>query len=377
MKRCPTCKRTFDDTLTYCLIDGSILDAPFDPNTTLTIPEPRQTEPPPTEVMWPVEGKEIPRTVASPAPRVPLPDEQKPTEFGKAQSDSSLPDSISLSKLGLAPTAGESSRRRGKLWLGIGVVIAFIVGLLIAVSTGLFSGGKRTANEPRVGTPLRNQMGMEFVYVPAGIFMMGSENGYDDEKPVHQVTIHNGFYMGKYEVTQAQWQKVMGNNPSYFKNCDQCPVENVSWNDAQEFIKKLNAQNDGYTYRLPSEAEWEYACRAGTTGDYAGDVDAMAWYEKNSDKKTHPVGQKQPNPWGLYDMHGNVWEWCEDLYHDSYNGAPMDGSAWESGGEQYRVLHGGSWYDLDIGLRPANRLRNDPGIRNYYLGLRVVAVSHS
>src|SRR5205085_9149218 len=120
-------------------------------------------------------------------------------------------------------------------------------------------------------------------------FMMGSETGDADEKPVHQVTIREGFYMGKYEVTQAQWKQVMGNNPSYFNNCDQCPVEMVSWNDAQEFIKKLNAMNDGYVYRLPSEAEWEYAARAGTTGDYAGDLDAMAWYLNNSGNKTHPV----------------------------------------------------------------------------------------
>ena len=133
--------------------------------------------------------------------------------------------------------------------------------------------------------------------------------------------------MGRYEVTQAQWQAVMGNNPSNFKGCDQCPVETVSWDDAQEFIRKLNAQNDGYKYRLPSEAEWEYACRAGTTGDYAGNLDEMAWYGKNSGGKTHSVGQKQANGLGLYDMHGNVWEWVEDRYHHNYNRAPTDGSA--------------------------------------------------
>ena len=145
---------------------------------------------------------------------------------------------------------------------------------------------------------------MEFASVPAGSFKMGLDS-YSDESPVHQVTFASGFYMGRYEVTQAQWQKVMGNNPSSDKSCgENCPVEKVSWDDAQEFIKKLNAMNDGYTYRLPSEAEWEYACRAGTTGDDAGDLDSMAWYGKNSDDKMHPVGQKQPNAWGLYDMHG-------------------------------------------------------------------------
>jgi formylglycine-generating enzyme required for sulfatase activity len=122
---------------------------------------------------------------------------------------------------------------------------------------------------------VKNSIGMEFVWVPPGSFMMGSERE-DDEKPVHRVTINQGFYMGKYEVMQAQWQKVMGNNPSKFKGCDNCPVENVSWDDAQKFINGLNAQDDGYIYRLPSEAEWEYACRAGTAGDYAGDLDAMA-----------------------------------------------------------------------------------------------------
>src|SRR5205085_11681819 len=126
---------------------------------------------------------------------------------------------------------------------------------------------------------MQSRAGVEFVWIPAGSFMMGSENGGSDEKPVHRVMISEGFYMGKYEVTQAQWQAVMGNNPSRFKG-DNLPVETVSWDDAVSFIAKLNAQNDGYTYRLPTEAEWEYAARAGTTGDYAGDLDAMAWYGK-------------------------------------------------------------------------------------------------
>jgi formylglycine-generating enzyme required for sulfatase activity len=189
---------------------------------------------------------------------------------------------------------------------------------------------------------------IELVRIPPGSFMMGSTNGQADEKPVHQVTINYSFYMGKYEVTQAQWQSVMGNNPSNFKDCGgNCPVEQVSWDDAQSFIQRLNGMNDGYTYRLPTEAEWEYACRAGTTGDYAGNLSDMAWYSENSGSKTHTVGGKQPNAWGLADMHGNVWEWCQDWYHETYHGAPTDGSAWLSGGEQkYRVLRGGSWsYD--------------------------------
>lgn len=169
----------------------------------------------------------------------------------------------------------------------------------------------------------------------------------------------------------------MGNNPSNFKDCGgKCPVENVSWNDAQDFINKLNETNDGFRYRLPGEAEWEYACRAGTTGDhYSADVDDIAWYDENSGKKTHSVGGKQPNAFGLYDMSGNVWEWCRDWYHDTYNGAPNDGSAWLSGGEQkYRVLRGGSW-DFDAtNSRSANRLNVTPDYDFSLIGFRVVAV---
>jgi formylglycine-generating enzyme required for sulfatase activity len=250
------------------------------------------------------------------------------------------------------------------------VALATVVMLLPTIAYG-----------QRAGTVVRNRIGMEFVYVPAGSFMMGSLNGFpvEFEKPVHQVTIREGFYMGKYEVTQAQWRRVMGNNPSKHKGCDQCPVEYVSWYDAQEFIKKLNAQNDGYTYKLPSEAEWEYACRAGTTGDYAGDLDSMAWYGQNSGNQTHPVGQKQPNAFGLYDMYGNVWEWCEDVFHDSYNDAPTDGSAWLSGGEQQsRVLRGSSYFNPPTNiLRSASRFRMDPDFRSNCgcLGFRLVAVA--
>lgn len=219
-----------------------------------------------------------------------------------------------------------------------------------------------------------NSIGIEFIWIPPGNFMMGSNDGDSDEKPVHQVIFNQGFYMGKYEVTQTQWQAVMGNNPSYFKG-DNLPVEQVSWDDAVSFIAKLNERNDGYTYRLPSEAEWEYAARAGTTGNYAGDLDAMAWYEKNAGSKTHPVGSKQPNVFGLYDMYGNVWEWVQDWYHDSYAGAPIDGSAWLSIGEyKYRVLRGGSWNVITSNLRSAYRLITTRDYRDDLIGFRVVAV---
>src|SRR5262245_779148 len=153
-----------------------------------------------------------------------------------------------------------------------------------------------------------NGVPLEMIFVPGGSFKMGSPKGVgrDSERPQHDVTVHD-FFIGKYQITQPQWQAVMGKNPSHFKGDPALPVENISWNEAKEFCEKL-ARMTGKAYRLPGEAEWEYACRAGTTREYAGDLDAMAWYDQNSSNKTHPVGQKQTNAFGLYDMHGNVWE---------------------------------------------------------------------
>jgi formylglycine-generating enzyme required for sulfatase activity len=221
---------------------------------------------------------------------------------------------------------------------------------------------------------IRNSIGMEFVWVSAGGFMMGSESGNPDERPVHQVTIGGGFFIGKHEVTQAQWQKVMGSNPSRFKG-DDLPVDSISWDDAVAFVARLNAQADRYTYRLPTESEWEYAARAGAPGDYAADLDASAWYEKNSSGKTHTVGGKLPNAFGLFDMQGNVWEWCQDWYHGTYTGAPADGSAWVSpGGQKERVLRGGSWYNNAADLRYASRISSTAGNRDFNNGLRVMAM---
>ncbi len=217
-----------------------------------------------------------------------------------------------------------------------------------------------------------NGVELAMILVPGGKFKMGSPEGEgnDNERPQHDATVPS-FYIGKYQVTQEQWQAVMGNNPSVFKG-DNLPVENVSWNDAREFCKKLS-QITGKEYRLPSEAEWEYACRAGTTGDYAGKLDEMAWYEDNSEKKTHPVGLKKPNAFGLYDMHGNVWEWCEDVWHKNYDGAPIDGSAWVSGGDSNRRrLRGGSWLNYGLNCRSAYRNNYHPDSRSINFGFRVV-----
>lgn len=211
----------------------------------------------------------------------------------------------------------------------------------------------------------RNSIGVEFVLIPAGKFEMGShadeKNWYKNEKPVHMVHIGKAFYLGKFLITQKQWLEVMGSNPSKFTGEDR-PVDRVSWNDAQEFIKKLNEKEGTDIYRLPSEAEWEYACRAGTDtkycfGDNEPELDEYCYYG-NSDIGSHPVGQKKPNPFGLYDMHGNLWEWVQDMYYDSYDDAPADGSARKTAvlpARVMRVLRGGSWQTSAAGCRSASR----------------------
>jgi formylglycine-generating enzyme required for sulfatase activity len=217
---------------------------------------------------------------------------------------------------------------------------------------------------------------MTFVKIPAGTFMMGSpdsEPGRNlDEGPQHQVTISKAFELQTTEVTQSQWQAVMGSNPSYFKGPD-LPVEQVSWDDAQAFIAKLNAKNDGYRYRLPTEAEWEYAARAGTTGPYAGDLGAMAWYAPNSGGTTHPVGTKTPNAWGLYDMHGNVMEWVQDWY-DGYSSSAVTDPVGPSSGSA-RVLRGGGWAYESQNCRSADRDSSSPDYRGGPLGLRLLRTS--
>jgi formylglycine-generating enzyme required for sulfatase activity len=236
-------------------------------------------------------------------------------------------------------------------------------------------------NAPALPTRHRVEDLIEFVNIPAGSFMMGSDNVFNDEKPVHRVNV-KAFRMSKYPITQKQYLAVMEDNPSRFKGDENCPVENVTWNMAVEFCQKLS-QSTGQAVRLPSEAEWEYACRAGSTGKYCfGDdeskLGSYAWYQENSERKTHPVGKKSSNPWGLHDMHGNVWEWCEDIYHENYQGAPSDGTAWINGGDRdVKVLRGGSWFNDAGYCRSVGRGRGNARYQLIDVGFRLLLASSS
>ncbi len=240
----------------------------------------------------------------------------------------------------------------------------------------------RPTLEKEIAVDLGRGIKLELVLVPAGEFLMGSPD-FDDEKPQHRVRITKPFYLGKYPVTQEQWQALMGANPSHFQG-PKNPVECVSWEDCQEFLKKVNAKTGtrGGNLVLPTEAQWEYACRAGITTKYCfGDDESMlgeyAWYEKNSAKKTHPVGQKKPNAWGLYDMYGNVWEWCQDWFDgDYYANSPSDDPAGPSRGSS-RVYRGGSWDYHAWRCRSANRDGYDPLFRIGILGFRLALVPSS
>jgi formylglycine-generating enzyme required for sulfatase activity len=222
---------------------------------------------------------------------------------------------------------------------------------------------------------------MELVLIRDGSFTMGSESqsALSDDKPAHTVTISKPFYQGKYEVTQEQSQAVMGNNPSDPSELKgpRLPVDSVSWNDCQEFIKKLQSKSPGLMFSLPTEAQWEYACRAGSKTDYSFGDDGSrlgdyAWYKENSLSITHMVGGKQPNAWGLYDIHGNVEEWCTDWYGEYSSGAQKDPAGPSSG--QLRVVRGGSCGIFDTFVRSASRLADSPDRRYYYYyGVRVAA----
>ena len=216
--------------------------------------------------------------------------------------------------------------------------------------------------------------GMEFAWVPAGEFVMGSASAeaYDNERPVTRVRISRGYWLGRHEVTQGQWEAVMGSNPSGFDECGpNCPVESVTWDDAQGFIRSLNGRAGGSRYRLPTEAEWEYAARAGTAGDrYSDNLDAIAWHDGNSGGRTHPVGRKAPNAWGLHDMLGNVYEWGQDWYGDYPGGSVTDPRGPGSGSA--RLTRGGGWIYDARRCRASARFVNAPGARYVNLGFRLL-----
>lgn len=211
----------------------------------------------------------------------------------------------------------------------------------------------------------------EMEVLPAGAFTMGAA-GRPAESPPHAVTLRS-FAIGRHEITQGEWKAVMGNNPSKFPACgENCPVENVSWHDAQEFVKRLSAMT-GKRYRLPSEAEWEYACRAGGQNDFCGGdgADEVAWHGDRTGGP-HPVERKRPNAWGLHDMSGNVWEWTQDCAHPNYEGAPADGRAWEEDtGCASRTLRGGSWLSGPQYSRATLRLRFKSSFKAADFGFRV------
>ncbi|MGO9113045.1 MAG: formylglycine-generating enzyme family protein [Thermoguttaceae bacterium] len=245
------------------------------------------------------------------------------------------------------------------------------------------AGSKAQSELKELAVDLGHGVKLEMVLIPAGEFMMGSPDSDKDslagEKPRHRVRITKPFYLGKYLATQEQWEAIMGNNPSSFRGA-KYPVESVSWDDCQQFLKRLNEKVGEGTFALPSEAQWEYACRAGSTtrydfGDDESGLGEYGWYGANSGGEMHPIGQKKPNAWVLYDMHGNVWEWCQDWCdRDYYANSPTDdptGPATGSG----RVGRGGSWIDPARFCRSAGRFNFDPGGGSNGLGLRVVRVA--
>jgi formylglycine-generating enzyme required for sulfatase activity/cytoskeletal protein CcmA (bactofilin family) len=238
---------------------------------------------------------------------------------------------------------------------------------------------------PEVENPatIRNSLGMTFQLIPAGTFVMGSpidELGRGTDESQYTVTLTESFYMQTTEVTQGQWEMVMNDNPSNFIDCGlNCPVENISWEDAENFIITLNAMGEG-SYTFPTEAQWEYAARSGSNKAFANadisytdtadpNLDIMGWYDSNSNATPHAVAQKQANAWGLFDMHGNVWEWCNDWYDTYPTGSVTDPGGPSTG--SYRVIRGGSWYSYARLCRSAKRSSSSPGARNNGIGLRL------
>jgi len=294
---------------------------------------------------------------------------------------------------------GEARRRQYEAARELGLPVE----LAVEIPAGRSPGGasKRGA---ATGTGAES-VTMEFVLIPAGMYDMGSPDDEagraGNEGPLHRVRISRAFYMGRYEVTQEQWERVMGANPSWFKGDGRLPVESISWNDCQEFLKKLNAlvpdptgtgcereragPVGGCGFRLPTEAEWEWACRAGAKtrfcfGDDEARLGEYAWYGANPGNRTHPVGTREPNAWGLYDCHGNVWEWCSDWY-GPYETTPWPGKFRWIGDPHGltsgvgRVVRGGSWIYNAGCCRSASRNIGSADARGDNYGFRVVVSS--
>lgn len=234
------------------------------------------------------------------------------------------------------------------------------------------------SHKPGDDSTFVNSIGVRFQKVPAGAFQMGSTDGQADERPRHRVEITEPFYMSVHEVTQLQWDILMEDNPSHFRGSHR-PVDSVSWYGARRFVTRLNEKENTDVYRLPTEAEWEYAVRGGSStrfyfGESRDSLEAHAWYSFNSDRRTHRVGRKRSNPFGLYDMYGNVWEWARDAYTtDFYQHSDRRDPVNLSGGRRApRVIRGGGWFGVVSDFRSANRAWARPDVRNSQLGFRIV-----
>jgi formylglycine-generating enzyme required for sulfatase activity len=260
--------------------------------------------------------------------------------------------------------------------------------VILALSALFPASASNGSSEPQAFVPLVSSR-LTIISIPAGMFRMGSELVIkaDDvwkpcaecsarnevERPVHQVTITQPFWMGIFPVTQAQWQEVMGSNPSYKPNAQpNAPVEQVSWKDAQRFLARVNTMQDRWTVRLPTEAEWEYAARAGTTSETYGPLDAIAWYAGNAGRTSHPVGQKLPNAFGLYDMLGNVWQWCDGWFEPYTADAQVDPQGPVTG--ELHPTRGGCWYCEAVHERASRRNRDEEDHVARSIGFRIVAV---
>jgi formylglycine-generating enzyme required for sulfatase activity len=257
--------------------------------------------------------------------------------------------------------------------------------VFVAAIVGICGCGRQEQDPPKPPEPFTNSLGMKFVWIAPGNFMMGSpkeEKERQAHETQHKVTLTKGYYMGVYTVTQEQWKEIMGKNPSFFKGEKNLPVENVSWDDCQEFIKKLR-EKDKKAYRLPTEAEWEYSCRAGTKtpfhfgetistdqANYDGDAVYGDGKKGIARKKTTPVGSFPANAWGLHDMHGNLLQWCQDWYGEYPQKDVVDPQGADNG--KFRVLRGGAWGGSPGDCRSAYRYGVEPGSRDDYCGFRVV-----